>query len=431
MLVSPLTTVSRVGSPEYRDYKVSNALRWAEPSQTQPREPTEKVSLFRPQTWRFERTVAMITSRVVVEIKGLEQLFDVLRQRGYSLIGPTVRDGAVAYDSVTAVSDLPVGLVDEQEGGMYRLRKGDDERVFGYTVGPQSWKRFLFPPNLRLWKANRTVGNLKKVEDSHEIEKYVFIGVRSCELHAITIQDRVFLKGEYLDPVYKARREDALIVAVNCSRASGNCFCESMKTGPRVISGYDLALTEVLEDGAHFFVVEIGSDRGRSIIEAVPSHAATDSESNAALRVSEGVRMRKSLVTDDIKDLLYQNYENPRWAEVAKRCLTCGNCTLVCPTCFCSAVFDVTDLAGKQAERWRRWDSCFSVDFSYIHGGSIRPSPMSRYRQWMTHKLGTWIDQFGTSGCVGCGRCITWCPVGIDLTEEAQAIRETEKIRVG
>ena len=83
-------------------------------------------------------------------------------------------------------------------------------------------------------------------------------------------------------------------------------------------------------------------------------------------------------------------------------------------------------LYGARAERWRKWDSCFTLDFSYIHGGSVRTSAAARYRQWLSHKLATWIDQFGSSGCVGCGRCITWCPVGIDITEEVAAIRASE-----
>ena len=119
-----------------------------------------------------------------------------------------------------------------------------------------------------------------------------------------------------------------------------------------------------------------------------------------------------------MQELLQGNLEHPRWDDVAERCLTCGNCTMVCPTCFCTTVEDHSDLAGRRAERKRRWDSCFTMDFSYIHGGSVRDQARSRYRQWMTHKLASWIDQFGTSGCVGCGRCITWCPVGIDITEE-------------
>ncbi|MBF0393567.1 MAG: 4Fe-4S dicluster domain-containing protein, partial [Alphaproteobacteria bacterium] len=124
-----------------------------------------------------------------------------------------------------------------------------------------------------------------------------------------------------------------------------------------------------------------------------------------------------------------RNREHPRWDEVAKRCLTCGNCTMVCPTCFCTTVDDVTDLGGTRTERVRSWDSCFTLDFSYIHGGSVRNEGSSRYRQWITHKLSSWHDQFGSSGCVGCGRCITWCPVGIDITEEVGAIRASEEGR--
>jgi sulfhydrogenase subunit beta (sulfur reductase) len=369
----------------------------------------------------------MTVGRSVLDIEGLQQLFDLLEKRGYTLIGPTVRDGAVVYDQLSDVAELPVGLTDEQTGGTYRLKKSDDERLFGYTAGPQSWKRFLFPPTDRLWQANGTARKFETVVEKPRVEKYAFIGVRSCETHAIAIQDQIFIKGTYSDLGYKARRENTFIITVNCNHASNNCFCASMHTGPKATSGYDIALTEVLQGGSHYFVVDVETEQGRSIMASIPNRAATEAESNSANQVVEGVRMQKTLETNGIKELLYRNYENPRWAEVANRCLTCGNCTLVCPTCFCNTVYDATDLSGKHAERSRMWDSCFSVEFSYIHGGSIRPSPLSRYRQWMTHKLGTWIDQFGTSGCVGCGRCITWCPVGIDITEEAHVIRESEK----
>jgi ferredoxin len=200
-----------------------------------------------------------------------------------------------------------------------------------------------------------------------------------------------------------------------------------MHTGPRATSGFDLALTEVLDTEQHYFLVEVGSTRGAAILHHVPHREAQPAHLAVAERIiaSTAAQMGRSLDTTDIKDLLYRNLEHPRWDEVAARCLACGNCTMVCPTCFCTTVSDVTDLTGQHAERWRTWDSCFTLDFSYVHGGSVRTSTKARYRQWLTHKLATWIDQFGTSGCVGCGRCITWCPVAIDITAEVGAIRQS------
>jgi formate hydrogenlyase subunit 6/NADH:ubiquinone oxidoreductase subunit I len=197
-----------------------------------------------------------------------------------------------------------------------------------------------------------------------------------------------------------------------------------MGTGPQAESGYDLALTELL-DAPHRFLVDVGSERGAELLAELPRREATTSDLASAVASGEAARgrMGRTMETDGVRDLLLASLDSPRWDDVASRCLSCANCTLVCPTCFCSTVEDATDLTGDHAERWRVWDTCFSVDYSYIHGGSIRPSTRSRYRQWLTHKLATWQDQFGTSGCVGCGRCITWCPVGIDITEEVDALR--------
>jgi sulfhydrogenase subunit beta (sulfur reductase) len=364
-----------------------------------------------------------------IERNGLDELFAALRDRGFQLIGPTVRDGAIVYDEIGSCDDLPEGWNDEQDGGTYRLRRRDDPALFGYAVGPQSWKRFLHPPELKLWRARRSAeGEIEFSEEADSPPSYAFIGVRSCELHAIAIQDRVLMEGEYPDPFYRARREGAFIVAVNCTVAGGTCFCVSMETGPRAEAGFDLALTEVIEDGRHYFVCEAGTARGGELMAQLPASPIEAAEAEAA---EAGIgraaaEQGRSMETAGIKELLYENYEHPRWDEVSERCLTCGNCTMVCPTCFCTTVEDTGDLALETAERTRVWDSCFTIDFSYVHGGSVRRSARSRYRQWMTHKLATWIDQFGTSGCVGCGRCITWCPVAIDITEEVAAIRATD-----
>ena len=367
--------------------------------------------------------VARVEARVL-DVDGLDALIAALRDRGWEVVGPTVRSQSIVYDAVASVGDLPRGWGDEQEGGAFRLVRRDDGALFGHNVGHDSLKRFLFPPRVPVWHA--TAGG--PVERTKEQPRYAFLGVRSCDLHAVAIQDRVFMGDRYVEPDYAARREDAFFVAVNCGQAGGTCFCVSMGTGPRAESGYDLALTELIDDRGHRFLVEVGSERGADVLAALPSGMAGEVDVAMAREASDNAAasMGRELDTTDIRDLLMGNLAHARWDDVAERCLSCTNCTLVCPTCFCHTVEDRTDLAGQEAERERVWDSCFSLDHSYIHGGSVRGSGRSRYRQWMTHKLATWIDQFGTSGCVGCGRCITWCPVAIDITEEAAAIRATD-----
>ena len=364
--------------------------------------------------------------RVVIAPNAIGVLIDALRTRGYRVLGPTVVDEAIVYAELESADELPIGWTDRQDGGTYRLERRDDDARFGYAVGPHSWKQFLFPARSRLWQAAKNGdGELEVEEEPLETTPLAFIGVRSCELHAIEIQDRVFIGGRVVDRDYAARREGAFMVAVNCFEPGGTCFCVSMGTGPKAEAGYDLALTEII-DGEHRLLVEAGTERGAEVLRELPARVAAHSDVDAANRAIDGAaeRMGREMDAGDLRDLLADNLEHPRWDEVAERCLTCGNCTMVCPTCFCSSVEDTTDLSGEHAERWRSWDSCFSLDHSYLHGGSVRPTGRSRYRQWMTHKLGTWHDQFGTSGCVGCGRCITWCPVGIDITEEVAAIRE-------
>ncbi len=370
----------------------------------------------------------------LLTLQQLEKLIPILRRRGYQVIGPVVRDGAIVYDIVESLSDLPVGWTDEQEAGRYRLRRrnNDDGALFGYVVGPQSWKKYLHPAEVCLLTAERTGQTFRILNNNNDHDapppRRAFLGVRACELAAIAVQDRVLQGDRYRDPIYAARRAGIFIVAVNCTQAAPTCFCTSMGTGPRVRAGYDLSLTELIAPGRHEFVIETGSDAGADVLaELAP---ATPVASEAVCKEAEAAveraasQIQRRLDTAGIRDLLYANFDHPRWDNVAQRCLTCANCTMVCPTCFCTTVEDVSDVTNTHAERWRKWDSCFSQNFSYIHGGSIRSSAKSRYRQWMTHKLASWIDQFGSSGCVGCGRCITWCPVGIDITEEVRAIRE-------
>ncbi len=367
------------------------------------------------------------TPSAVLARAALQDLISALVREGYQVIGPRLSMGAIVYAPLASADELPLAWRDVQEAGSYRLEKNDRAALFDYVVGPHSWKRYLFPPRQRLWQARRKDDGFQIDADTGETPRYAFIGVRSCEIHAMQIQDRVFDNADFADPGYVARRQAAFIVAVNCARPGSTCFCTSQRTGPKVKQGFDLALTEILEGDRHEFVTEAGSARGSAILTALPQRPAEPEDIAAAQAVSvQAAEAMGREMSGNAAEILRENPEHPRWDKVAQRCLSCGNCTMVCPTCFCTSVEDSTDLSGEIAERWRQWDSCFSIDFSYLHGGSIRNTASSRYRQWLTHKLAYWHEQFDSSGCVGCGRCITWCPVGIDIREEVQAMCDGE-----
>jgi sulfhydrogenase subunit beta (sulfur reductase) len=366
-----------------------------------------------------------------LEAAGLEALFAALRRRGYTVVGPTLHDGAIVYDELGGADDLPVGWTEVQDAGSYRVVRRTDAARFGYAVGPHAWKRFLHPPALRLWRAERDAdGGFELQDEPPAAPRYAFVGVRPCDVAAIAIQDRVFTGGAYVDADYQARRSAAFVVAVHCPEPGGTCFCASMGTGPRAAAGFDLALTEVVAPaGAEpSYLLETGSERGAELLPELGGRPARDDEvADADRRLTEAaLHMGRTLDTRGLAEALRRSLDNSRWEEPAARCLACGNCTLACPTCFCNTVEDTTDLTGAFAERTRRWDSCFTLDLSYVHGGPVRASMKSRYRQFATHKLATWTEQFGTAGCVGCGRCITWCPAAIDLTEEAALIAASE-----
>ncbi|MFO8085956.1 MAG: 4Fe-4S dicluster domain-containing protein [Desulfobacterales bacterium] len=371
-----------------------------------------------------------ITNKLMVlEDKNLQNLFYCLKNRNYRLLGPSRSHFSIVYKDIEKADDLPRGYSDFQAGGKYRLLKNDTRARFDYVVAQHSWKKFLFPSEKTLFEVHRKIAGFEICETNEEQTPLAFIGIRPCDLAAVEVLDKILLEGPYQDLSYKHKRENVLMIAVNCTQPSGTCFCASMNTGPKAKSGFDLALTEVLDGDQHYYIVECGSQKGQQTLNDLALKEASPAQCDKAGKLlCEAVgKMGRVLNTDHLKVILMRNFENPRWDIAADRCLCCGNCTLVCPTCFCINIKDTTDLDGQTAYRRREWDSCFTLDHSYISGGSIRTSAKSRYRQWLTHKLASWIEQFGMSGCVGCGRCITWCPVGIDITEEAHAIRESDE----
>jgi ferredoxin len=363
--------------------------------------------------------------RAVIGAAALDDLLAALRAAGFRPVGPVVRDGAIVLDELASAADLPHGVGVDAAPGRYRLTRRADGAVFGHSAGPQSWKQYLHPARRRLWRADRDpgTGDFAVTAQAPDTVRYAFVGVRPCDLAAIKVLTRVLTAGRSSE----AARHDVFVVAVECTEPGATCFCASAGTGPGCADregDFDLALVELTGEQGHRFLVTVGSERGARVLDAVPHTTAAEELVDEARTAVEAAnrRMGRVLPDTDLRVLLARSRDAGHWDDVADRCLGCANCTMVCPTCFCTTTEDVTDLTGDHAERWESWDSCFDIDYSHIHGGPVRSSAKSRYRQWLSHKFGTWHDQFGESGCVGCGRCVTWCPAGIDVTRELVAL---------
>lgn len=358
---------------------------------------------------------------VFLPVSRLDTLVAALMAHGYRCLGPAVEQEAIVMRELAAADGIPRGLQAEQTAGRYRLVHDPQERYFAWANGPQAIKPHAFAPQETLWRVERdAAGALGFVAVPPEAAAQAIIGVRACDLAAIALQDAHFLATGRRDAHYAQRREKLFLVAVQCAVPAATCFCASTGDGPTPVAGYDIALAELPEG----FVAVAGSAAGGTVLQALALEPATAAQIAAARKQGDdaAASQTRSLPGRDLRAPLMSRLDHARWDEVATRCLACANCTSVCPTCFCHADIDTPALDGRSSEHARVWDSCFGETHGHLHGFNVRPDIRTRYRQWLTHKLATWHEQYGRSGCVGCGRCIAWCPAGIDLTEEAAAL---------
>ncbi|MES2210286.1 MAG: 4Fe-4S dicluster domain-containing protein [Chloroflexota bacterium] len=361
-----------------------------------------------------------------------DDLIAALATGGRRVIGPSVVDGAIVMADLERAAALPVGMTIRSAPGRVILEPLPDgparRRTFHYPVAGDGAKQTLFPSRVEALSVETAPDGAVRVRvvTPGDVQPIAIVGTRACDLAALAIHDRVLLDGPASDPDYAARRADVLIVAVECALAGSTCFCASMGTGPEVTSGADVILNEL--DGG--FIVRAPTIAGERVVSslhldpAAPAAVARAAAEVAAVREMMGT----GAVPENVRDVLLANLGHARWDEIAERCLACANCTLVCPTCFCTGPVVESDMEGRASTSVRAWDSCFTEGFAQVAGGSFRSRPRDRYRQWLTHKFATWWDQFDSSGCVGCGRCIAWCPVGIDIRKELTTIAASSAV---
>ncbi len=342
------------------------------------------------------------TSDLIVSKDNFFAWLDSLRDQ-FTLIGPVTDDGQTEFRRIDSVRQL-------------------DMAYQSTMLSPG--KVYLYKPREELFRFSLD-GDLEIREPRADDERRVIIGLHSCDTKAVLYLDKTFL-GAFHDPRYEARRNNTVIIELNCETAGKNCFCSSMGTGPylHAETGYDMQLTDFGSE----YLVELKTDRARSMFTVDDVRPAGRDEFVTKQEKEQRVSatFTKRIDTKGLDVLLRKNSQHRVWRITAEEaCLSCSNCVMVCPTCFCYDITDEVSMDRKSARRLRQWDACQDAHFAEVHGGNFRGRRTARLRQFVTHKLAQ-TNQYGVYATVGCGRCITWCPTGIDLTEIAKEVQRSE-----
>jgi len=344
----------------------------------------------------------------------LTQIVAVLMAEGYTVIGPKDKKLALNLEKLSSPDELALGFVSEEKEGYYRLKPAKTLAIDA-AKPMNSPKYYTEKANQLLYTASQVNNQWEFKTAVVEPEPIAFFGLNACDVASLYILDLTF-KQEFKDPVYEKNRQAVqFVVGVNCTHPGNNCFCSTYNTGPRLTYPYDLGLTCLGET----YLVEAGSQKGKEVLAKLKSEPASQAhlQQKETLLEKAKKQMSKAFNLKKACQVLADNYEHPYWDEPSERCLSCANCINVCPTCYCYQIYRRANLSADEVAVFRSLDACHHLEFAAVHGGNFRPRRVDRLRHWVNHKIFWTIEQYGVPGCVGCGRCITWCPTAIDITE--------------
>lgn len=329
--------------------------------------------------------------------QNVSQWLETLR-REFEVIAPVKTHGEVVFTSLSE----------------------DSQVVCDYENTLVPPKEFFLPPTEIIFNFTLNKEGFDIVLPEKEEERRVIFGIRPCDVNALLILDKVF-EGEQRDEYYLLKRERTTLVALGCNRPLARCFCGSVGAGPSLSGNFDVLLTE-LDD---FYLVEVASDKGRELIDKAPElflEASKESREGKEQVVEQAKRLAsKPVLASEVARRMEACFNDGMWKELGKRCLQCGGCTYLCPTCYCFDVVDRVD--NSKGVRMRCWDCCLLPGFTRMAGGlNPRESAEARIKQRFYHKWDYFVERFGVFQCVGCGRCSETALCHIDWEQVFQSV---------
>ena len=332
-----------------------------------------------------------------------------------------IKKDALAGIARKMAGDMPVWApVKKEDNVLFAPLGSGDEPFFAFLNSKNAPKNVFFPHTETLMKFTRTPKGMVFSSETNQAVQSVLFGVRPCDAHSFVLLDKLFDQEKYKDGYYIEKRKSTTVISLACVKPPyATCFCTSVDGEPVSADGADILLTDIGGDYLVEFITEKGEKLAKYFGETKADAAADTKKSEIATKAKESIASK--IPAHEIKPILDVNFDNPFWNTIHGKCLACGTCTYMCPTCHC---FDISDeVKGSDGVRIRSWDSCmFPLFTKETSGHNPRSSQKERWRQRAMHKFKYYVDMFNAIACVGCGRCVMSCPVNIDIRKVVEDI---------